>query len=159
MGSIVTSSFEPMLPEALERWPVGLLGSVLPRHLEIIYDINDDFLAEVRARFPGYEALVSRLSLIDEHGERRVRMAYLAVLTSHSVNGVSALHSELMQQSIFADFARLWPQRFNHQTNGITPRRWLAQANPARFVVIDGTRDAQAVAADVLRAALARLPR
>ena len=126
-----------LMHEALETWPVEVLGRVLPRHLQIIFDINAHFLAQLTQQHGHDMALMRRVSLIDEAGERRVRMAYLAVLASHSVNGVSALHSELMQQSIFADFARLWPQRFNNKTNGITPRRWLALANPALSAVLD----------------------
>ena len=126
-----------LMHEALETWPVEVLGRVLPRHLQIIFDINAHFLTQLTQEHGHDMGLMRRVSLIDEAGERRVRMAYLAVLTSHSVNGVSALHSELMQQSIFADFARLWPQRFNNKTNGITPRRWLAQANPALSAVLD----------------------
>jgi starch phosphorylase len=126
-----------LMHEALETWPVEVLGRVLPRHLQIIFDINAHFLTQLTQQHGHDMGLMRRVSLIDETGERRVRMAYLAVLASHSVNGVSALHSELMQQSIFADFARLWPQRFNNKTNGITPRRWLAQANPALSAVLD----------------------
>ncbi|HSC81723.1 MAG TPA: glycogen/starch/alpha-glucan family phosphorylase [Chitinolyticbacter sp.] len=126
-----------LMSEALETWPVDLLGRVLPRHLQLIFDINDNFLDEVRDTLGGDAELIRRVSLIDEHGERRVRMAYLAVVASHKVNGVSALHSELMVQSIFADFAKLYPERFCNKTNGITPRRWLAQANPALSSVID----------------------
>jgi starch phosphorylase len=126
-----------LMHEALETWPVDLFGRVLPRHLRIIFDINARFLAEVTAQ-KGHDAeLLRRLSLIDERGERRVRMAYLAVVASHSINGVSALHSELMKQSIFADFAALWPERFNNKTNGVTPRRWLAQANPGLAALLD----------------------
>jgi glycogen phosphorylase len=125
-----------LMHEALETWPVDMLGRVLPRHLQIIFDINAQFLNALSQAGHGPEML-RKVSLVDEHGERRVRMAYLAVLTSHSVNGVSALHSELMKESIFADFAALWPQRFNNKTNGITPRRWLAQANPALSAVLD----------------------
>jgi starch phosphorylase len=123
--------------EALETWPLEMMGRVLPRHLQIVYDINSHFLAELARTGVHDPERIRRLSLIDESGERRVRMAYLAVVTSHSINGVSALHSDLMQQSIFADFAHLWPQRFNNKTNGITPRRWLAQANPALASLID----------------------
>ena len=126
-----------LMHEALETWPVEMMGRILPRHLQIIFDINSEFLGRLMAS-PGADMdAMRRLSLIDESGERRVRMAYLAVVTSHSINGVSALHSELMQQSIFADFAKLWPSRFNNKTNGITPRRWLAQANPALSGLID----------------------
>ncbi|MDO9597548.1 MAG: glycogen/starch/alpha-glucan phosphorylase [Azoarcus sp.] len=126
-----------LMHEALETWPVDMLGHALPRHLRIIFDINTDFLASVTASHGHDTGLLQRLSLIDELGERRVRMAYLAVVASHSVNGVSALHSELMKQSIFADFARLWPRRFNNKTNGVTPRRWLAQANPGLAALLD----------------------
>ena len=125
-----------LMHEALETWPVKMLERILPRHLQIIYDINDKFLTGLANA--GFEPeLLRKVSLVDEHGDRRVRMAYLAVLTSHSINGVSALHSELMKESIFSDFARLWPQRFNNKTNGITPRRWLAQANPALSALLD----------------------
>ncbi|MBV5290887.1 MAG: glycogen/starch/alpha-glucan phosphorylase [Curvibacter lanceolatus] len=127
-----------LMHEALETWPVEMLGRILPRHLQIIFDINAYFLGQLAQRHGGDTDLMRRVSLIDEGGERRVRMAYLAVLASHSVNGVSALHSELMTQSIFADFARIWPERFNNKTNGITQRRWLAQANPALASVLDG---------------------
>ena len=126
-----------LMHEALETWPVELLGRVLPRHLRIILDINAGLLAELTAHNGHDIELMQRASLIDEQGERRVRMAYLAVVASHSVNGVSALHSRLMQQSIFADFARLWPERFNNKTNGVTPRRWLAHANPGLAALID----------------------
>ncbi|MET3513419.1 MAG: glycogen/starch/alpha-glucan phosphorylase [Gammaproteobacteria bacterium] len=126
-----------LMHEALETWPVEMLGRVLPRHLQIIFDINARFLGEVAAQVGQDTDLMRRLSLVDESGERRVRMAYLAVLASHSVNGVSALHSELMKQSIFADFARLFPERFNNKTNGVTPRRWLAQANPPLAALLD----------------------
>jgi glycogen phosphorylase len=129
-----------LMPEALETWAVPLFEALLPRHIEIVYEINRRFLEEIRSRFPGDEGLVSRLSLIDEgseHGGRRVRMANLSVLASHKVNGVSALHSELCVDTIFADFARLYPDRFTNVTNGVTPRRWLMQANPALSAVID----------------------
>lgn len=126
-----------LMPEALETWPVRLFETWLPRHLEIIGEINGRFLTEVRARFPGDEALLQRVSLIDESGERRIRMAALAIVASHKVNGVSALHSELMVQTIFSDYARLYPQRFHNVTNGVTPRRWLMQANPGLSSLID----------------------
>lgn len=125
-----------LMHEALETWPVEMMGRILPRHLQIIYDINAQFLHQISLR-GGSPELLRKVSLVDEAGERRVRMAYLAVVTSHSVNGVSALHSELMKESIFFDFAKLWPERFNNKTNGITPRRWLAQANPALSAVLD----------------------
>jgi starch phosphorylase len=119
---------------------VAMLEDLLPRHLEILYEINRRFLAEIRARFPGDEGLVQRVSLIDEGqegGERRARMASLAILASHKVNGVSALHSGLMVQTIFADYARLWPGRFLNVTNGVTPRRWLAHANRGLSALLD----------------------
>lgn len=126
-----------LMHEALETWPVDMLGRVLPRHLQIIFDINSEFLHSVTAQFGKDINLMRRLSLIDEQGERKVRMAYLAVVASHKVNGVSKLHSELMKQSIFADFAKVYPERFTNKTNGVTPRRWLAQANPALAGLID----------------------
>ena len=127
-----------LMHEALETWPVEMLGRVLPRHLQIIFDINANFLISVTEKLGHDQELMRRLSLVDESGERRVRMAYLAVVTSHSINGVSGLHSELMKQSIFADFAKLYPERFNNKTNGVTPRRWLAQANPPFAKLLDG---------------------
>jgi glycogen phosphorylase len=126
-----------LMHEALETWPVEMMGRVLPRHLQIIFDINAKVLTDIKSTQGHDTELMRRVSLVDETGERRVRMAYLAVVTSHSINGVSALHSDLMQRSIFADFAKLWPQRFNNKTNGITPRRWLAQANPPLAGLID----------------------
>ena len=126
-----------LMHEALETWPVDMLGRLLPRHLRIIYDLNARFLADVHERFPGDHDLLRRVSLIDERGQRRVRMAYLSVLASHKINGVSALHSNLMVETIFADFARVFPERFCNQTNGITPRRWLSQANRPLSSLID----------------------
>ena len=119
-----------LLPEALEKWPVGLFGELLPRHLEIIHEINRRFLDEVRARFPGDEARVARMSLIDENGARYVRMANLATVGSHRVNGVARLHSELLKQTVMHDFAELWPEKFCNITNGVTPRRFVAISNP-----------------------------
>ena len=119
-----------LLPEALERWPVELLGGLLPRHLEIIYDINARFLDEVRAAFPGDDERLARLSLIDESGPRYVRMANLACVGSQTVNGVAELHSELLKQTVLADFAAMWPDKFTNVTNGVTPRRFVALANP-----------------------------
>jgi starch phosphorylase len=126
-----------LMPEALETWPVALMQHVLPRHLEIIFRINHEFLTAATAHRPGDGDFLRRISLIDEHGERRVRMAHLSIVGSHKVNGVSALHSELLTQTIFADFASLWPTRFTNMTNGVTPRRWLAQANPALAGLLD----------------------
>ncbi len=119
-----------LLPEALEKWPVGLLGQLLPRHLEIIYEINARFLAEVREAFPGDDGRLARLSIIDEGGERYVRMAHLAAIGSHHVNGVARLHSDLLKQTVMRDFAELWPEKFCNVTNGVTPRRFLALSNP-----------------------------
>lgn len=119
-----------LLPEALETWPLPLFGRVLPRHLEIIYEINRRFLDEVRERFPGDDARLARMSLVDERGEKSVRMANLATVASHRVNGVAALHSELLRETLLKDFADLYPDRFLNVTNGITPRRFLALANP-----------------------------
>ena len=126
-----------LMHEALETWPVEMLGRILPRHLQIIYDMNAKFLATVTQKLGNDVELMRRLSLVDESGERRVRMAYVAVLASHSINGVSGLHSELMKQSIFVDFDKIFPERFNNKTNGVTPRRWLAQANPPLAGLLD----------------------
>jgi starch phosphorylase len=120
-----------LLPEALETWPLPLFGSVLPRHLEILFEINARFLETVRARFPGDEERVARMSLIDERGERRIRMANLATVGSHAVNGVAAMHSELVKSTILRDFHDLEPDRFLNVTNGVTPRRWVVLSNPA----------------------------
>ncbi|MBK9606125.1 MAG: glycogen/starch/alpha-glucan phosphorylase [Betaproteobacteria bacterium] len=125
-----------LMPEALETWPVALLERVLPRHMKIIYDINELFLDQLRAQGEDSESL-RRVSLIDEGTVRRVRMANLSVLASHKVNGVSALHTELLRTTIFADFDRLFPGRFVNRTNGITPRLWLALANPGLSRLID----------------------
>ncbi len=128
-----------LMSEALETWPVEMLGKILPRHLQIIFEINDHFLTGVQAAFPDDSGLLARVSIIDEHNGRMVRMAWLAVIASHKVNGVSELHSDLMVQSLFADFARIYPDRFCNKTNGVTPRRWLALANPALSAVLDET--------------------
>jgi len=119
-----------VMPEALEHWPVDLMTRILPRHMQIIFEINRRFLEVVRKRYPGDDDRLARLSLIGEDFGKRVRMANLAVLGSHSVNGVSALHTEILKASTFRDFAELFPERFNNKTNGITPRRWLRQCNP-----------------------------
>jgi len=119
-----------LLPEALETWPVGLFERLLPRHLQIIYLINRDFLKSVQARFPEDRDRERRLSIITEEGERRVRMAHLAIIGSHHVNGVAQLHSELMRRNVFAGFAEMHPDRFVNVTNGIAVRRWLKQSNP-----------------------------
>ena len=119
-----------LLPEALERWPLEVFGRVLPRHLQIIQEINAQFLEEVRIRFLGDEARIARLSLIDETGERYVRMAHLACVGSHAINGVAELHSELLKRDVLKDFYELWPQKFSNKTNGVTPRRWMVLSNP-----------------------------
>ncbi len=119
-----------LMPEALETWPVAMFESILPRHLQIIYEINHRFLKEVQHQFPGDNELLRRMSLIAEDGEKRIRMAHLATVGSHKVNGVAEIHTQLMKQTIFADFARFYPDKFVNMTNGITPRRWLNQANP-----------------------------
>ena len=130
-----------LMPEALETWPVGLIQSLLPRHMRIIYRINQDFLAEVEKRFPGDIDLLRSVSLINEgdgnEESKRVRMAHLSIVGSHRVNGVSKLHSDLMVKTIFAGFAKLYPDRFDNKTNGVTPRRWLAQANPDLAGLLD----------------------
>lgn len=119
-----------LLPEALERWPVPLMERVLPRHLQIIYEINRHFLADVTRVWPGDVERVRRMSLIEESTPKQVRMAQLAVVGSHSVNGVAALHSQLIQTRLLPDFYQLWPKKFHNKTNGVTQRRWLLQANP-----------------------------
>ncbi len=125
-----------LLPEALEKWPVDMFGRLLPRVLEIIYEINARFLAEVALRWPGDGARQQRMSIVEEGHVQQVRMAYLAVVACHSVNGVAALHSNLLQQTLFRDFHALWPGKFNNKTNGVTPRRWLAWANPRQSELI-----------------------
>ena len=119
-----------LLPEALEKWSVDLFGALLPRHLEIVFEINRRFLDEVRAVFPNDNARAARLSLVDESGPRSVRMAHLACVGSHMINGVAQLHSELLKQTVLRDFAELWPEKFCNVTNGVTPRRFVALSNP-----------------------------
>ena len=132
---IVTRTFSytnhTLMPEALETWPVPLFERVLPRHLQIIYEINHRFLKDVMHHYPGDPDLWQRMSLIDDSHGRRIRMAHLAVVGSHKVNGVAAIHTRLMKETIFADFHRMWPDKIVNMTNGVTPRRWLNQANPA----------------------------
>lgn len=128
-----------LLPEALETWPLEMFGESLPRHLEIIYEINRRFLDEVAAAFPGDEDRLRRMSLIGEDGGKSVRMAHLATVGSHAVNGVAALHSDLLKDSVLKDFYELWPQRFSNKTNGVTPRRFLAMSNPGLRELIDET--------------------
>jgi starch phosphorylase len=119
-----------LMPEALETWSLELFGHLLPRHLQIIYQINFEFLEMVNHKFPGDVGLLGRVSIIDDSGDRRIRMAHLAVVGSHTVNGVAALHSELLKTTLFHDFNRIYPGKLINVTNGITPRRWLNQANP-----------------------------
>jgi starch phosphorylase len=128
-----------LLPEALEKWPVRLFELLIPRQLEIIYEINRRFLDDVRRKFPGDESRAARVSLIEEQPTRRVRMAHLAVVGSHSTNGVAAIHSQLLRTHVLRDFAELFPERFNNKTNGVTPRRWLQQANPHLTRLISAT--------------------
>ncbi|MES1191525.1 MAG: glycogen/starch/alpha-glucan phosphorylase [Steroidobacter sp.] len=125
-----------LLPEALEQWPLTLFARVLPRHLQIIYEINTRFLDEVRIKFMGDELRLARLSLINEHGERYVRMAHLACVGSHAINGVAALHSQLLKQDVLKDFHELWPEKFSNKTNGVTPRRWMVLSNPQQTKLI-----------------------
>lgn len=138
---IVTKTFSytnhTVMQEALEKWPVSLFGHLLPRHLEIIYDINWFFLQDVAKKFPKDVDLLSRISIIEEAGERQIRMAFLAIVGSHKVNGVAELHSELIKTTIFKDFVKFFgPSKFTNVTNGITPRRWLKQANPEMAALI-----------------------
>ena len=119
-----------LLPEALERWPLALISRVLPRHVEIVFEINARFLDQVRQRFEYDEERLARMSIIDESGERYMRMAHLASVGSHAINGVAELHSELLKQDVLADFHALWPDKFRNITNGVTPRRWIALTNP-----------------------------
>ena len=128
-----------LLPEALETWPLSMFQRFLPRHLEIIYEINRRFLDEVRAKFPGDEARVRRMSIIGEDGNKNVRMAYLATVGSHAVNGVAAMHSELVKTTILKDFYEMWPERFSNKTNGVTPRRFMGLSNPGLRALLDET--------------------
>jgi starch phosphorylase len=128
-----------LLPEALEKWSVAMFGRLLPRLLEIIYEINARFMEQVSLRWPGDVARQRRMSIIEEGHVPHVRMAYLAVVACHSVNGVAALHSELLQQHLFHDFYEMWPEKFNNKTNGVTPRRWMASSNPELCALIDST--------------------
>jgi starch phosphorylase len=119
-----------LLPEALEKWALPFFRNLLPRHLEIVYEINRRFLDYVRTRFPNDEGIVSRLSIIEEGGEKHVRMAHLASVGSHRINGVAALHTQLLSRTVLKDFYELYPERFVNVTNGVTPRRWIALSNP-----------------------------
>ena len=128
-----------LAPEALEKWPVPLLESVLPRHLQIIYEINRRFLDQASVAYPGDVERIRRMSLIEESTPKQVRMANLAMVGSHSINGVSAIHTELIKTSLAPDFFQLFPERFNNKTNGITQRRWLLKANPGLANLISST--------------------
>ncbi|MFP4014562.1 MAG: glycogen/starch/alpha-glucan phosphorylase [Chitinispirillaceae bacterium] len=132
---VVTGTFaytnHTLMPEALEKWSVGLMQHLLPRHMEIIYEINHHFLRQVSYKYPGDLDRLRRMSLIEEGEDKQVRMAYLAIVASHSVNGVSALHTELLKHGLVKDFAEMWPKKFNNKTNGITQRRWLYKSNPS----------------------------
>jgi len=128
--SVTAYTNHTLLPEALEKWSLPLFASMLPRHLEIIYEINSRFLEEVRTACPGDDQRAARLSIIDENGERYVRMAHLASVGSHAINGVAELHTELLKQTVLRDFHELYPERFLNVTNGVTPRRWVALSNP-----------------------------
>jgi starch phosphorylase len=128
-----------LLPEALETWGLPLFRDLLPRPLEIIYEINRRFLDEVVRRYPGDQARLTRMSLIDEAGEKRVRMAHLATVGCHAVNGVAALHSKLLKQTVLRDFAELWPERFHNVTNGVTPRRFVVLSNPGLTRLLNDT--------------------
>jgi starch phosphorylase len=125
-----------LLPEALEKWPVAWFETLLPRQLEIIYEVNRRLLDEVRVRFPNDEGRVERVSLVEEGGSRKIRMANLAIVGSHSTNGVAAVHSKLLRTTTVKDLAEVFPERFNNKTNGVTPRRWLLQSNPSLAGVI-----------------------
>ncbi len=132
-----------LMAEALERWPVALMERVLPRHLQIIFEINERFLSQVRLRWPGDVARLQRMSLIEEGTFKQVRMAHLAIAGSHSVNGVAAVHSQLVATELVADFYAMWPERFNNKTNGVTPRLWLLAANPPLASLITASTDDQ----------------
>ena len=148
-----------LLPEALEKWPLALFEYVLPRHLQLIYELNHRFLRHVEAVWPGDLGRMQRMSIIEEGDHKHVRMAHLAIVGSHSVNGVSALHSHLVQTSLVPDFYQLWPERFNNKTNGVTQRRWLLKANPLLADLITSTiGDAWITNLEALRALEAYAP-
>jgi starch phosphorylase len=129
-GKTIGYTNHTLLPEALERWPASLFQRLLPRHLQIIYEINHRFLHQVQIRWPGDNDRISRMSIIDELGGKQVRMAHLATIGAHSVNGVAKLHSDLVASQLLNDFYELWPEKFNNKTNGVTPRRWILHSNP-----------------------------
>ncbi len=136
---VVAYTNHTLLPEALERWSVSMFGRLLPRLLEIIYEINEQFLNQVKARWPGDIDRIRRMSIIEEGHERYIRMAYMAVVASVSVNGVAELHSHLLQKHLFHDFYELWPEKFNNKTNGVTARRWMVSCNPSLSSLITRT--------------------
>lgn len=138
-GKTVAYTNHTLLPEALERWSVSMFGRLLPRLLEIIFEINAHFMAAVAQRWPGDMDRQRRMSIVEEGHGQHVRMAYLAVVASRSVNGVAELHSQLLQQHLFRDFFEMWPEKFNNKTNGVTPRRWMAWSNPALSDLINRT--------------------
>tara|TARA_Y100001968_G_scaffold47153_1_gene37352 strand:- start:8455 stop:10989 length:2535 start_codon:yes stop_codon:yes gene_type:complete len=126
-----------LLPEALEKWDLNLFKDLLPRHLELIYEINKRFLQQVRLKYPGNDQILRKLSIIDEEGGKAIRMAHLATIGAHHINGVAALHSDLIQRQLLPEFAELWPEKFTNVTNGVTPRRWIALANPELTNLLD----------------------
>src|SRR5205807_9391760 len=128
-----------LLPEALEKWPISLMERVLPRHMEIIFGINHQFLRAVARSWPADLERQRRMSIIEEGPEKHVRMAHLAIIGSHAINGVSKLHTELIKSSLVPDFAQLWPERFSNKTNGVAPRRWLLKANPELAALLSRT--------------------
>ena len=128
-----------VLPEALEKWSVNLLGTLLPRHLDLIYLINFFFLEKVKKRYPGDDAKVMRMSIVEEGYDKKIRMAFLSIVCSHCVNGVAALHSDLLRKTIFKDFDEMFPGKIQNKTNGVTPRRWLHACNPQLSSLIADT--------------------
>ncbi len=126
-----------LLPEALEKWDLALFSSLLPRHLELIYEINRRFLQQVRVRYPGNDSILRKLSIIDEEGGKAIRMAHLATIGAHHINGVAALHSDLIKRQLLPEFTDLWPEKFTNVTNGVTPRRWVALANPELSTLLE----------------------
>jgi len=128
-----------VLPEALEKWSVDLIGKLLPRHLELIYLINHIYLSKLRLKFPGDDEKIGRMSLVEEGFPKCIRMAYLSIVCSHAVNGVAALHSDLLKKTIFKEFDELYPGKIQNKTNGVTPRRWIHCCNPELSGLISDT--------------------
>jgi glycogen phosphorylase len=135
--SVCAYTNHTLMPEALERWSMGLLEYVLPRHAQIICEINHRFLQEVEARWPGDDQRKTRMSIIEEGDDKKVRMAHLAIVGGHAVNGVAAMHSDLVKRDLVPDFYQMWPERFQNKTNGVTPRRWLLACNPELATLLD----------------------